>query len=202
MNILVAEDETVTRKLLQRLLVSLGHEVTAVENGTQAWEHLQTSKVRVVVSDWMMPDSDGLDLCRRVRERSEEDYVYFILLTSVSRNKNTLHQASTAGVDDFLTKPVNHDEIWMRLRVAERILTFTRQIRQLESFLPICAYCKKIRNDGNYWQQIETYINERTGTDFSHSICPDCYENHVKPELAKLKKTGPGSSGIGTIARP
>ena len=64
----------------------------------------------------------------------------------------------------------------MRLRVAERILQFTTEVRQLESFLPICGYCKKIRDDSNYWQQIESYFKQKQGTQFSHSVCPDCME--------------------------
>jgi sigma-B regulation protein RsbU (phosphoserine phosphatase) len=78
-------------------------------------------------------------------------------------------------------------EIWMRLRVAERILRFATQVSQLEAFLPICGYCKKVRDDKNYWQQIEGYINQRTGTDFSHSVCPDCYQRVVLPEIQKLR---------------
>ena len=95
--------------------------------------------------------------------------------------------AADAGVDDFLTKPLNFEELWMRLRVAERILRFATQVQQLEEMLPICSYCKKIRDDQNYWQQIEGYINQRTGSEFSHSICPDCYKKVVLPELEKLK---------------
>ena len=90
-------------------------------------------------------------------------------------------------MDDFLTKPLDLQEIWMRLRVAERILRYATEVRQLEAFLPICGYCKKVRDDQNYWQQIESYINERTGTDFSHSVCPDCYQRVVMPELEKLR---------------
>jgi hypothetical protein len=90
-------------------------------------------------------------------------------------------------VDDFLTKPLEFTELWTRLRVAERILGFTRQVKLLEEMLPICSYCKKVRDDRNYWQQIEGYISERTGFDFSHSVCPDCYQRVVIPELEQLK---------------
>ena len=79
----------------------------------------------------------------------------------------------------------------MRMRVAERIVRTTQQVRQLEELLPICSYCKKIRDDQNYWQQIEGYINERTGSEFSHSVCPDCYTRVVLPELEKLKVSNP-----------
>ncbi|MBL4574738.1 MAG: response regulator [Opitutaceae bacterium] len=188
MKILIVEDDLTTRRLLEKFLKKNGHEVHSVEDGNEAWEYLQKNPERVIVSDWMMPGMDGLSLCRKIRENPGDEYTYFILLTSVSRNKENFRSAAEAGVDDFLSKPLNPEEIWMRLRVAERILSFTTQISELESFLPICAYCKNIRNDDNYWEQIETYINERTGTDFSHSICPKCYEKHVKPEFELLKR--------------
>ena len=114
-----------------------------------------------------MPVMDGLHLCRRVRERSGAEYVYFILLTGRDATQENQMAATDAGVDDFLSKPLDFGELWMRLRVAERILRYTTQLRQLEELLPICSYCKKIRDDGNYWQQIEAYISERTGSDFS-----------------------------------
>ncbi|MEZ5274746.1 MAG: response regulator [Opitutaceae bacterium] len=191
MNILIAEDETVSRRLLEKFLTEIGHQVESVTNGTEAWARFQLKNPPVVISDWRMPDMDGLELCRKIRSADSEDYTYFVLLSGVSRNKDNFLQAARAGVDDFLTKPINHDEIWMRLRVAERILSYTRQIQQLESILPICAYCKKIRDDGDYWEQLETYMTEHKGMDFSHSICPECYETHVVPEIAALKQDRP-----------
>ena len=191
MNILIAEDETVSRRLLEKFLTEIGHKVESVTNGTEAWARFQQKSAPVVISDWRMPDMDGLELCKKIRSTDSEDYTYFILLSGVSRTRDNFLQAARAGVDDFLTKPINHDEIWMRLRVAERILSYTRQIQQLESILPICAYCKKIRDDGDYWEQLETYMTEHKGMDFSHSICPECYDKHVVPEIAALKQ-GPG----------
>jgi phosphoserine phosphatase RsbU/P len=85
-----------------------------------------------------------------------------------------------SGVDDFLTKPLDREGIMMRLRVAERIVDFTRQIKVLKDLIPICMYCKKIRNDENFWQGVESYIAQQTGSNFSHGICPDCFEKHVK----------------------
>ena len=185
MKVLIAEDDTVASRVLEAALLKLGHEALVANNGESAWEILQTESVRAVVSDWQMPRLDGLDLCRRIRKR-EGDYVYFILLTHMEASEKNLQEATDAGVDDFLAKPINSNQLWMRLRVAERILGFTTEVRQLESFLPICGYCKKVRDDQNYWQQIEQYINTRTGTNFSHGVCPDCIEKVLKPQLAKL----------------
>jgi sigma-B regulation protein RsbU (phosphoserine phosphatase) len=185
--ILAVEDDPVARAVLRQALRRLGHESIEAADGEAAWEILQTESVRVVVSDWMMPRSDGLDLCRRIRGRVGADYIYFILLTSRDATQENQTASADAGVDDFLTKPLDLTELWTRLRVAERILRYTTQVRQLEEMLPICSYCKKIRDDQNYWQQLEGYISERTGSDFSHSVCPDCYKRVVLPELEQLK---------------
>jgi DNA-binding response OmpR family regulator len=157
-------------------------------NGEEALLRLaDTDAARLVVSDWEMPRMDGLNLVRGVRRRTGVEYTYFILLTARSADNDNQREAIEAGVDDFLTKPVDLTELWMRLRVAERILRFTTQLRQLEAFLPICSYCKKVRDDQNYWQQIETYINARTGSEFSHSVCPECYTRVIEPELKRLR---------------
>ena len=190
MKILAVEDDAVARAVLRQALRRLGHESVEAADGEAAWARLQEHEsVRVVVSDWMMPKCDGLDLCRRIRGRVGTEYLYFILLTSRDATQENQTESADAGVDDFLTKPLDLTELWTRLRVAERILRYTTQVRQLEEMLPICSYCKKIRDDQNYWQQLEGYISDRTGSDFSHSVCPDCYKRVVIPELEKLKTT-------------
>ncbi len=197
MNILTVEDDSVARAVLRQALLRLGHEALEARNGEEAWEMLQKPQaVRVVVSDWMMPGSDGLDLCRKIRSRVGAEYIYFILLTSRDATSENQSKAADAGVDDFLTKPLDLPELWTRLRVAERILRYTRQVRQLEEMLPICSYCKKIRDDQNYWQQLEGYISERTGSDFSHSVCPDCYQRVLVPELAQIKASSPAAPKV------
>ncbi len=181
----MVEDDPIARAVLQASLAALGHEFVAAPNGDAAWQLLAHDPIRVIVSDWDMPKMDGLELCRRVRDRQAE-YVYFILLTNLSATDENQESALAAGVDDFLTKPVNARELKMRLHVAERILGFTAHIEKLESFIPICSYCKKVRDDRSYWQQIETYINQRTGSEFSHSVCPDCYQSQIVPQLKAL----------------
>lgn len=197
MKVLAVEDDATSRKILVQALQKLGHEIVEAAHGEEALPLLgDPEPPRVVVSDWTMPQMDGLQLVRRIRSRTNVEYTYFILLTAHSADEINQRQATEAGVDDFLTKPINLTELWMRLRVAERILRFTTQVRQLEAFLPICSYCKKVRDDSNYWQQIETYINARTGSEFSHSVCPDCYARVIAPELQKLKtRNARGNSG-------
>lgn len=189
MKILAVEDDPVARAVLRLALRRLGHEVLEVDDGEAAWNVLgETGDIRIVVSDWVMPRSDGLELCRRIRERAGSEYIYFILVTSRDATEENRMAAADAGVDDFLLKPLDVSELWTRLRVAQRILGYTRQVRELEELLPICAYCKKIRDDHNYWQQLEGFISEKTGVDFSHSVCPDCYSRVLAPQLESIKQ--------------
>ena len=185
MKLLIVEDDPMSARLLEATVRRLGHEVVIAGDGEEAWTLLSDGTLRTVISDWRMPRTDGLELCRRIRARGG-DYVYFILLSMLSGTQENQQAAVEAGVDDFLVKPVNPTDLWMRLRVAERILNFTTKVRQLESFLPICGYCKKIRDDNNYWQQIETYFRQHTGTSFSHGVCPGCMESVVIPQMVAM----------------
>lgn len=202
MKILIADDDPIARTVLAASLRMLGHEPVVADGGVAAWQQFEQDHLRVIVSDWMMPEVDGLELCRRVRAAGG-DYVYFILLTNLSDTPENMQAAIEAGVDDFLRKPVDRFDLGMRLRVAQRILEFTHQVQRLEEFLPICSYCKKIRDDKNYWNQLERYINERTGSQFSHAICPDCLESVVKPQLRQLGiDAPPGAPLPGTKPPP
>jgi len=185
MKVLAIEDQPVAAMMLMATLRSLGHDAELAKDGASAWTRLTHGGYRVVVSDWRMPGMDGLDFCRMIRNRGG-DYVYFILISSTKVTKASREEALAAGVDDFLPKPVDPDELGMRLHVAGRIIQFAAQVKQLESFLPICSYCKKIRNDGQYWQKIENYLSDHRGTKFTHSICPDCYEKEMAPQLREL----------------
>jgi sigma-B regulation protein RsbU (phosphoserine phosphatase) len=187
MKVLAVEDDAVSKQILKRALEGLGHEVIEASNGEEGWEAWQREKPRVTVSDWEMPRVDGLEFCRRLRAQPTDEYVYFILLTGNNATVDNRRMAAEAGVDDFLTKPIDMSALWMRLRVAERILKYTTQVNRLEQLMPMCSYCKKIRDDRNYWQRLESYINEKTGSEISHSVCPECYESVVVPELARLK---------------
>jgi DNA-binding response OmpR family regulator len=193
MKILIAEDDPVSVKILQFTLQHWGHEVIVTNDGVAAWEVFDREPVRVIISDWMMPGLDGLELCQKVRGRPKTEYPYFILLTAINTGRDNLRKAMDAGIDDFLAKPLDREAVFMRLRVAERILGFTTEIRMLKELIPICMYCKRVRDDSDYWQQVETYIHQHTGTQFSHGICPDCFQKQVNqlPGRAGLKITPP-----------
>ena len=188
MRILIAEDDGVSRIVLTTKLKKMGHEVIATEDGVAAWEEFRAKHPQLVITDWMMPNVDGLELCRRIRSYEQEKYAYVIMLTALAGKKN-YYEGMNAGADDFLTKPVDMEDLTARLRVAGRILALQTEVKQLEGLLTICAYCKKIRNEDNTWQPIEGYISMRSEAEFSHGYCPACYDQHIKPQLEEMRIT-------------
>jgi DNA-binding response OmpR family regulator len=185
MKILIVDDEATTRMVLARQLRTLEHEVAEASDGEEAWLAFRLQQPRIIITDLVMPRCDGLELCRRIRSVNGSKYTYLIVLTAQSGRLN-YREAMEAGADDFLAKPCETDEVVIRLRVAERLLQLTTKVDQLEGLLPICSYCKKIRDDGHEWQPVEQYINKRSNASFSHGVCPECYESHVKPQLQYL----------------
>jgi DNA-binding response OmpR family regulator len=188
--ILIIEDDPIACAVLQGLLQALGHEFTTAVDGEAGWRKFSAEPHRLIISDWLLPGIDGLELCRRIRTRGG-DYTYFILLSTQTTSADNLDQATAAGVDDFLTKPAKLAELKARLHVADRILHYATQVQQLESFIPICSHCKRVRDDKNYWNQIESYIKTRTGSTFSHGVCPDCYETVYVPQMKAIGVEAP-----------
>ena len=123
MKILVAEDDRDSRELLTWMLEKLEYQVVATENGKQAWEVFRRGRFRLVISDVLMPEVDGLELCRRIRKHKQSKYTYVIIITALIGKKDYL-EGMEAGADDFVTKPFDVDELKARLRVAERIISF------------------------------------------------------------------------------
>lgn len=180
MKILIAEDDIIAEKVLRLTLQTLQHEVVTARNGEEAWEMFDRDPVRVIVSDWMMPGLDGLEFCQKVRERENTPYTYFIMLTAAHTGGGEYTRAIESGVDDFMTKPLDREVIRTRLHVAQRILRYSTEIKMLREIIPICAYCKRVRDDNDFWERVETYINERTGSRFSHGVCPECFEEELR----------------------
>ena len=131
MKILIVEDEPLSRRLLEVTLRKWNYEVVAASDGREAWELLQGPEApNLVISDWMMPDMDGLELCTRIRENERQGYTYLILLTSKGR-KEDLIKGLEAGADDYLIKPFDHEELRIRIKIGERIISLERRILQL-----------------------------------------------------------------------
>lgn len=200
--ILLAEDDPIARAVVEEALLQWGYTFQLAEDGDQAWEIIQGDQhPELLILDRSMPGLSGLDLCRRIRESDKLQSIYIILLTASSGREKML-EGLRAGADDYLEKPFDPVLLKARIQVAERILTLQNvlqgkivelqeafaNVRELSGLLPICSYCKKIRNDENYWERLESYLCSHTHAQFSHSICPDCYESVVRTELDALKR--------------
>jgi DNA-binding response OmpR family regulator len=197
MKILIAEDDAVSRRVLEATLTRFGHEVVVASNGTQAWEVLQAEDApRLAILDWMMHELDGLEGCRRVRSLPSTTPPVLILLTAKSTKKEVV-TGLDAGANDYLTKPFDRAELRARVQVGVQVLELQTkladqvrelelaltQVKQLQGLLPICSYCKKIRDEQNYWQRVDSYLSAHTDVMFSHGICPDCYRDEVLPQF-------------------
>lgn len=185
MNILIVDDDATSRLVLNASLEKLGHSVTTVSTGAAAWALFEADHVPLLISDLVMPDFNGIELCQRIRAADRPRYTYIIMLTSVG-GKSGFLEGMRAGVDDFMTKPYDEEQLTARLIVAERILNLQSQVNQLSGLLPICCVCNKIRDDKNYWHRVESYIAQRTDAQFSHGYCPACLEKALQ-EVAQAK---------------
>lgn len=200
MKILIAEDDSVSRCLLEVTLTKWGFEVISTSDGHQALEVLQSQEPAIAILDWMMPGLDGAEVCRRARAIRTATPTYLILLTAKSE-KDDIAEGLDAGADDYITKPFNSGELNARIKVGVRVTELQRsladrivqleaalaRVKQLQGLLPICSYCKNVRDEQDYWQQVESYISKHTDVAFSHSICPTCYDRFVKPQLKHAK---------------
>ena len=188
MRVLVADDDPLARRLLEVTLTRSGYEVLAVADGVEAWDvlHGQDSPTLALL-DWMMPGLTGVDVCRKVREATPRGPIYLIVVTSKGQTEDVVNALRT-GADDYITKPFEIEELRARLAVGERLVTLQQQlaervraleealahVHQLQGLIPICAWCGQVRSDGNYWEQVESYLAKRSGLQFTHAICPPC----------------------------
>ena len=127
MRVLIAEDEPVSRRLLQSYLHKWGYEVTVAQDGDEAWQLFEAGDTPIVITDWMMPGLDGLELIRRIRGAPRTGYVVTILLTARAQ-KEDLVEGMEAGADDFVNKPFLAEELRVRLRAGERIVKLERAL--------------------------------------------------------------------------
>ena len=201
MKILVAEDDVTSRRLLEVSLARSGYTVVSVKDGREACDVLESPEPpRLVILDWMMPGRDGIDICRDLRRQQDKrDYIYVMLVTTKTRAEDIV-AGLEAGADDYLTKPYDPHELRCRVANGARILELQSQlaakiaelesalthVKHLQGLLPICMYCKKIRDDKDTWHRLETYIEKNSRAMFSHSLCEECREEHY-PALSTVR---------------
>ncbi len=172
MRILVAEDDKSSRLSLAAVLKRLGHDVTSVVDGNEAWNALQTPDAPMLaILDWMMPGLTGVEVCQRARGNPATASKYLILLTSRSE-KEEIVEGLESGANDYVTKPFDEGELAARVGVGERVIDLEQQVRNrvteleeamahikfLQGILPICMFCHRIRDDEELWRRIEDYL--------------------------------------------
>lgn len=200
MTLIIADDDAVSRRLLEKSLRGWGHEPIVVADGAAAWAALEAAEgPRLALLDWMMPEMDGLEICRKVRATPGMDLAYLILVTAQEGTEHLI-AGLEAGANEYVTKPFNQAELRARVRGGLRVLELQQnlaarvteleaaiaELKQLRGILPICCYCKNIRSDQKYWQRVEDYLIEHADVDFSHGICPDCWEKVVNPQMEEM----------------
>jgi DNA-binding response OmpR family regulator len=186
--ILIAEDDLTSRNVLAGVLRKSGHEVLETVNGAAAWDALrQPGAPALAILDWMMPEMDGQEVVRRVRALQTDRPPYIIMLTTKDEKADII-AGLEAGANDYLAKPFDPGELRARVEVGRRMVEMQdalaskvealrqtlEQIKTLRGILPICANCKKIRDDQGYWNQVEVYVRDHTEAEFSHGLCPEC----------------------------
>lgn len=188
MRVLVAEDDPVSARGLHGLMRSWGYEVVPAADGRAALAMLAAIDApKLALLDWMMPGLSGPEVCRAVRGWPRGDAAYLILLTSRNSRVDII-AGLDAGANDYLVKPFDPGELRARLHAGKRIIELQRglaekvteletalsKVRRLTGLLPICSYCKAIRDDSDYWHRVEEYVSEHADVQFSHGICPAC----------------------------
>lgn len=190
MRVLIADDDAALRYGLQVQLERWGYEPVACDDGTAARAVLSGgAPPPLAILDWSMPGADGVTLCGEIRRSSALSTMYVILLTAHDA-PDRIVEGLTGGADEYVVKPFDWDVLRARLKTGARIASLQQSlsqrvrelqdalavVKQLSGLLPICSYCKKIRRDDNYWQQLETYLSEHSEAEFSHGVCPECFE--------------------------
>jgi CheY-like chemotaxis protein len=199
--VVIAEDDRVTGEILARTLQRWNYDTTLVGDGAEAWDRLRAATdPTLAILDWMMPGMDGPDVCRRVRAELPLANMYMLLVTA-RESRGDVIAGLDAGADDYIIKPFDPDELRARVAVGGRVLALQQKlaervaelqaalssVKQLRGLLPICSYCKRIRGDDQYWQQVEGYIAQHSDAQFSHGICPTCYAT-VSAEIDEMSK--------------
>jgi len=199
MKLLLADDDPIYCRVMQKSLAA-DFEVVVASNGRDAWQALmQPTAPKIAVLNWIMPHTDGVELCHKIRGTEGTVRVYVLLVTAKSRLQEII-SGFKAGADDYIVKPFHPSELRARVLVGSRIVALQDEladrieklqdalahVHTLRRLLPICSYCKRIRDDQDYWEQVDAYLRKHSDLEFTHSICPTCYEKYWKSELSSV----------------
>jgi CheY-like chemotaxis protein len=198
-NILVVDDSEINRDVVVDLITSsIACRIRQAGDGAEALAMIRVQAPDLVLLDVNMPGMDGYQVCRAIRSDQDTAEIPVIFLTG-QRDSEFIVSGFEAGGSDYVLKPYESRELLARVHVhlelkqqrdelkrrnSELEATIAR-VKRLEGIIPICMYCKKIRNDDTMWQRFEQYIGEHLDAQFSHGVCPECYEEQVKKILAE-----------------
>ncbi len=195
--ILVVDDQPANLKVLLSFLQAHNFQIYIADSGGRALNILSKVCPDLILLDVMMPDIDGFETCRRIKSDQRLAAVPVVFMTALDSVEDKVAGFNAGGVD-YITKPFQQVEVLARIkthimlrkreRELEQALT---EIKTLTGILPICSYCKQIRNDKGYWQQVEDYISQHSQAMFSHGLCPDCYKKEMDSFLELAAKEKP-----------
>jgi two-component system, cell cycle response regulator len=155
MKILIVEDDPISRRILENFLEKWGYDVTAAIDGSAAWEIMQNPEApNLVISDWMMPNMDGVELCEKIRAMEKAEYTYFILLTTKTEKKDII-EGLESGADDFIVKPFDHEELKSRVKIGKRIISLEQKIIQIAN----TDYLTGVFNRRAFMERLEQEVN-------------------------------------------
>ncbi len=188
MRVLIAEDERSVLSYLEGLIREWGYEVEGYMDGQQAFDALAGQDgPKLLLLDWLMPGLTAIDITQKLRA-IETDVPHYVIVITVLGGQERLAEAFAVGVNDFIAKPFGMLELQARLeagartiQLQEKLVARAREledalsnVKTLKGLLPICAYCKSVRDDKNYWRQVEEYLSANAEVRFTHGICPEC----------------------------
>lgn len=184
MKIIFADDDIIARKLVMKLLVDTEFDILLAKDGKEAWDLLNRSGARVIVTDWVMPEMNGLDLCKKIREEYRENYIYIILITSRGDKEDTI-EGLKAGADDFIVKPLNVGELSARIRSGIRIIKLEDNFKQASAQL---HQSEKMASVGQLAAGVAHEINNPTGFVSSNLKTLDGYQKELNTLLKHYRE--------------
>lgn len=173
MKILIAEDDAVSKLVLMTKLQSMKYDVVAANDGREGWELYRSEHPDAIITDWMMPYIDGLELTRMIRADKRPMYPYVIILTALG-GKGSFLEGMNAGADDFITKPFDFESLNARLRVAERMLALHSEVAELRGLMSVCPDCRRIQRADGQWETVQEYAARMSETLLAAKQCPSC----------------------------
>ena len=201
--ILMVDDVPKNLQVLGNILNKEGYKISAALNGEQALKILKNAKPDLILLDVMMPGLSGFDVIKEIQKNEELIEIPVIFLTAKTEKEDVIHGIELGAVD-YVTKPFNSTELLARVKnhielklskdrlkkMNIELQTALDQVKTLKGLVPICANCKKIRDDDGFWQEVEHYVSAHTEADFSHGICPNCMQELYPEVYDQMKKAG------------